>query len=225
MLGKVAQRACREMGKERPRVAVTYAPVAGDARGLKFMSERMPGLFPGATLERFAVEGESGATAPAEARAVVERANLVFVSGGDPTLGAKVLGASGASGWLRAAHARGVPLMGVSAGSIALGAWWADWPDDDEGTEEEQLARTGLVECVGAVEGHVFDTHNEEDDWDELRLVARLLERRAGGADRAVGADDGPARPHFLGIPTGGALVFRPDGSMEVVGKSPFRLR
>lgn len=222
VLGEVARRACRELGKERPRVAVTYAPVAGDRRGLKFMSERMPGLFPGATLERFAVDGESGAMAAAEARAVVDRADLVFVSGGDPALGAKVLGASGASEWMRAAHARGVPMMGVSAGSIVLGAWWADWPEDDEGTEEEQLERTGLVECVRAVEGHVFDTHNEEDDWDELRLVAKLLERRTGGAGGAAG---GSSRPHFLGIPTGGALVFRPDGSMEVVGKSPFQLR
>jgi cyanophycinase-like exopeptidase len=212
MLADVAKRACADVGKAQPHVAVSYAPVAGDAGGLKFMSERMPRLFPGATIERFAVQGEHGATDPERARAVLDRADLVFVSGGDPTLGAKVLGASGASTWLRAARARGTAMMGVSAGSIVLGAWWADWPEDDDGSEEEQFARTGLVECAGVVAGHVFDTHNEEDDWDELRLVAKLLARRG-------------EHTQLLGIPSGGALVFAPDGGMEVVGESPFRLR
>ena len=101
--------------------------------------------------------------------------------------------------------------MGVSAGSIVLGAWWAEWPDDESGTEGEQLARTGLVAGIGAVAGHVFDTHNEEDDWDELRLVAKLCAARGKTA-------------RFLGIPTGGALVFHGDGSMETVGNAPFVL-
>jgi hypothetical protein len=56
------------------------------------------------------------------------------------------------------------------------------------------------------------DTHNEEDDWDELRVVAELLSRRGTEAT-------------LLGIPTGGALIFEPSGAMEVVGNPPFRLR
>jgi cyanophycinase-like exopeptidase len=211
LLGKVAERAHQAIGKTAARVAVSYAPVAGSAEGLKFMSTRMPRLFPGAVFERFAVAGEKGATTPEAARAVVERADLVFVSGGDPSLGARLLEASGASEWIRAAHARGAATMGVSAGSIALGAWWADWPDDESGDARQQLARTGLLAGIGAVEGHVFDTHNEEDDWDELRIVAALCAARGKAA-------------RFLGIPTGGALVFHGDGSMETVGKPPFVL-
>ncbi len=174
----------------------------------------MAHLFPGALLERFAVGGEDGAMPPQEARAIVDRADLVYVSGGDPSLGARLLDASGASGWIRDAHARGTAMMGVSAGSILLGGWWADWPDDEDdpdGEEGEQLARTGLVAGIGAVTGHVFDTHNEEDDWDELRLVARICAREGVNA-------------RFLGIPTGGALVFHGDGSMETVGTPPFVL-
>jgi len=201
----------KAIGKARVTVAVSYAPVAGSARGLKFMSSRMPLLFPGADIERFAVAGEKGAMRPAEARAVVERADLVFVSGGDPALGARLLDASGASAWIRDAHARGVATMGVSAGSIALGAWWADWPEDESGDESEQLARTGLVAGIGAVAGHVFDTHNEEDDWDELHIVAKLCAAHGKTA-------------RFIGIPTGGALVFHGDGTMEPVGNPPFIL-
>jgi cyanophycinase-like exopeptidase len=211
LLLEVARRAQRASGKARVKVAVSYAPVAGSARGLKFMSGRMPQLFPGASVERFAVAGEKGEMRPEEARAVVEGADLVFVSGGDPSLGARLLDASGASAWIREARARGAVTMGVSAGSIALGAWWADWPDDESGDESAQLERTGLVAGIGAVAGHVFDAHNEEDDWDELRFVAKLCALRGKAA-------------RFLGIPTGGAIVFHGDGSMEPVGNPPFVL-
>jgi cyanophycinase-like exopeptidase len=211
LLAAVAERAREAIGKKALTVAVSYAPVAGNASGLRFMSERMPRLFPGALVGRFSVNGESGAMRSSEVRAIIDRADLVFVSGGDPTLGARLLDDSGASGWIRDAQARGVATMGVSAGSIALGAWWADWPDDDSGDESEQLARTGLVAGIGAVPGHVFDAHNEEDDWDELRIVARLCAARGESA-------------RFLGIATGGAVIFHGDGAMESVGNPPFVL-
>jgi cyanophycinase-like exopeptidase len=163
------------------------------------MRERMSGLFPGATLETIETDPS-----------VVERADLVFVSGGDPALGARVLNETGAAAWLRDAHARGKPMMGVSAGTIVLGEWWAAWPED--GDDDETLERTSLVRCTGVVRGHVFDTHNEEDDWDELRIVARLARREKEDA-------------RFVGIPTGGALVLAADGALEVVGEAPFYLR
>jgi cyanophycinase-like exopeptidase len=211
VLARVAKRAREAMGKRPVRVAVSYAAVAGSAEGLAFMSERMPRLFPDALVERFAIAGEADATRPEDARAIVERADLVFVSGGDPTLGARLLDASGASAWIRDAHARGAATMGVSAGSITLGAWWAEWPEDESGDESEQLARTDLVPGIGAVADHVFDTHNEEDDWDELRLVAKVCAARG-------------KRARFIGIPSGGAVVFHGDGSMEAVGKPAFVL-
>jgi cyanophycinase-like exopeptidase len=213
LLPKMAKRVCEALGKEKPHVAVTYSPVAGDPRGLKFMSGRMGRLFPQATLERFSVEGESDPMSPSEARAVIHRADLIFVSGGDPSLGARILDGAGASGWLRKAHARGVPLMGVSAGAIALGAFWAEWPPEDATSDdsEAEFARTKLQPCIGAVPSHVFDTHNEEDDWDELRVVAKLCAHHGKKA-------------RFIGIPTGGALIFHGDGTMETVGTLPFVL-
>jgi hypothetical protein len=102
-------------------------------------------------------------------------------------------------------------MMGVSAGTIALGEWWADWLDDDDADEETHLAGTPLVPGIAAVAGHVFDTHNEADDWDELRFVAKLCARQGKTA-------------RFFGIPTGGALIVRGDGATEIVGEPPFVL-
>jgi cyanophycinase-like exopeptidase len=213
MLPKVAARAVDTLRKKNARVAVTYSPVAGDAEGLRFMSERMARLFPDAALERFSVTGEDSPMSPTEARAVIDRADLIFVSGGDPSLGAKILERGGASAWLREANARGVPLMGVSAGAIILGAFWADWPEEADGPAdpEAELSSTRLLACIGAVPAHVFDTHNEDDDWDELRAVEKLCARQG-------------KRARFIGIPTGGAIVFHADGSMEHLGAPPFVL-
>ncbi len=198
LLPLVATRAYGALSKSRARVAVTYAPVHGDSSGLKFMSERMAPLFPDAILET--LDGDPEAAL---------RADLIFVSGGDPTLGATVLEQTGTAAHIREAHAHGTPVMGVSAGTIILGEWWVKWPED--GQEDENLERTSLVRCTGIVAGHVFDTHDEEDDWDELRVAARLLRRQG---EQAV----------FLGIPTGGALVVSGDGSIETVGERPFHL-
>ena len=149
------------------------------------MSERMPRLFPGAD--------------PRGHRSTTERSSTGRTSssssGGDPTLGAKALARHGRAGLAaRGARARGAPAMGVSAGAIVLGAWWVDWPEDEEARAR---AQAGLVACIGdACPGHVFDTHDEEDDWEELHVAARApaAARREGHA--------------CSGFPTGGALVF-----------------
>jgi hypothetical protein len=202
VLAQVAARALRELGREPPRVAVSYAAVAGDAAGMKFMSQRMPRLFRGAVLETLEHD-----------RAVLDRAHLVFVSGGDPVLGAKVLRDSGAARWLREASARGTPMMGVSAGAIVLGAWWADWTEDEE-ADADAGDGTHLLECAGVVGRHVFDTHDEDDGWGELRAVATLLGKRGLLEETRL-----------IGIPAGGALVYDAAADVpEVVGNPPFRL-
>lgn len=184
-------RAAVKQAQKHPVVAATYAPVEGDRSGMKFMSERTKTLFPGATIEIIDTD-----------RAVVDRADLVFVSGGDPTHGAKVLAKTGADAWIRQASARGVPTFGVSAGAILLGDWWIDWPEDDAG-------QASLVPCIGVVSGHVFDAHDEADDWGELRAAATLLKARG-------------IQARLLGIPTGGALIWTSSGDFEVVGFPPF---
>lgn len=199
VLVSTARRALDAVKQKRkhPVVAATYAPVEGNRGGMKFMSERTKTLFPGATVEIIDTD-----------RTVVDRADLVFVSGGDPTHGARVLAKTGADAWIRQASARGVPTFGVSAGAILLGDWWVDWPEDDD-APAGQASHASLVPCIGVVSGHVFDAHDEADDWGELRAAATLL--KAHGI-----------QARLLGIPTGGALIWTSSDDHEVVGIPPF---
>jgi hypothetical protein len=57
----------------------------------------------------------------------------------------------------------------------------------------------------------VIDTHDEDDDWGELRLVHGML--------RAAGH-----RHRVRGIPTDGGLIVHADGSLEVTGEPGIEL-
>jgi cyanophycinase-like exopeptidase len=213
-LREMASRILASCPRRPLRVAATYA-AAGGANGR--MHDHVARLFDGAEVERFTVDGEtdnrSGMGMPArEAISILERADVVFVGGGDPILGARRLVDAGADGWLRDARARGTACMGVSAGAMMLAAWWAEWPDHpppgaphDGGT---------LVRCTSVVPELVVDCHAEDDDWGELRLVRSLLRDRPAGAPQ----------PRLLGLPTGQGIIVGPDGSTEDVGGAPFEL-
>ena len=214
-LEKIGARALAETGKAAPRVAITYAPIADSPEGLRVMTRLAADVFQGATLEPFALQGEADAMEPERARVIVERADLVFVAGGDPVLGAKILRAAGADGWLRAAHTRGASMLGVSAGSIMLGTWWASWPDADASDARplDEFANGTLVACTRVAPDLVIDCHDESSDWEELRLVKKMCDAKKIGDEL-----------RFVGIPTGGAIVVDSLGAHEIVGKEPLYL-
>ena len=181
------------------------------------MSHSVAHLFDGATIERFTVASETEAMPARDAAAIVERADVVFVGGGDPVQGARRLVNAGADAWLRDARARGTSCLGVSAGAIMLSAWWADWPDHpphgaphDGGT---------LVECTRVVPDLVVDCHAEDDDWNELRLVHGMMRARA-----LCGPSVTTPQPRFLGLPTGRGIVVDPAGTIAFVGGPAFEL-
>jgi len=132
---------------------------------------------------------------PEEARRVIEACDIVFVSGGDVELGMQVLKKAGMIDFLLDQYQGGKPFFGVSAGSIMLGKSWIRWRDPDD------LSTGELFQCLGIAD--VFcDTHDEEDGWEELRMLAQLV----------------PAGTAVFGIPSGSALVTNPGGSVRAVG-------
>jgi cyanophycinase-like exopeptidase len=193
-----------------PRVAISLAAIAGELSILrKFAGWFVSKTFSGAEVTRFVVAGEDKPQAPDEARRVVEEADLVFLTGGDPVVAARILRESGADAWLRDARKRGALLSGGSAGAIALGAFWAEWPED--GGEGKPFDGGELVACTAVADDLVVDTHDEEDGWVELKLVHDML--------RAAGH-----RHRVRGIPARGGLVVHDDGRLESTGDPAFEL-
>ena len=171
---------------ERPR---------GDADTRAFLTS----LVPTASITRFSVAGEADAMTESSARETVRSADVLFLGGGDPVLVAERLVASGADEWVREARANGTVCVGLSAGSIALGAFWASWSDDDPS------AAPRVVRCIGAAAALVVDCHDEGSDWEELRAVRECL----GDQGRAL---------TFAGIGHGAALIVHSSGELEWLG-------
>lgn len=208
-LAPLVLRAHERLAKKRPRLAVSYAPVAGAPAAVCSMRAFVAKSFPDADVETFVLPGEVDPMSLDEARAIVARADMIFVCGGDPVLGAKIFAENGADAWLRDSRARGVPCIGVSAGSIMFGAMWVEWPDDPPPDAPHYGAI--LVPCAGVVGDLLVDCHDEADDWVELRIVGEML--------RAT-----KSQLRIRGIPTGAGLIVAPDGSLEIVGAPPFEI-
>src|SRR5664280_2650056 len=130
----------------------------------------------------------------ADARAVIERSDLVFVSGGDVEAGMAHLERHGLIPLLQTLHGAGTPFGGLSAGSIMLSRCWVRWPDPDDDTTAE------LFSCL-ALAPVLCDCHAESDDWEELRALLELTGEGIG-----------------YGIPAGGALRVDPRGAVTALG-------
>jgi cyanophycinase-like exopeptidase len=196
--------------RARPHVAASYA--AADGPIVERMSSFLQHAFGDAEVTRFTVKGERRAMAPEKARAIVDAADVIFLGGGDPVVGARHLVDAGADQWLQAARARGTPCVGVSAGAIMLCSWWAEWPEDADADAPHDGGE--LVSCTRAVPDLVVDCHAEHDEWEELKLVRGMLRERLGDAKL----------PRFVGLPTGTGVIVGGDGSLESVGGALYRL-
>lgn len=137
----------------------------------------------------------------AEARTILERCDIVFISGGDVEAGMQHLERHGLSSYLRGLHLGGKTFFGLSAGSIMLARCWVRWADPSDDASVETFPCMGLAPLV-------CDTHAESDDWEELRTLLALTDETVG-----------------FGIPTGAALRISSDGTLSALGKAVHRLR
>jgi peptidase E len=129
-------------------------------------------------------------------RAVLESADMVFISGGDVEAGMEVLEERGIMPLLRKLYQSGKPFFGLSAGSIMLARQWVRWEDPDDD------ATANLFPCMGLAQ-LVCDTHSEGDHWVELKALLRLS----------------PAGTVGYGMPSGSGLCVHPDGTLKAMGE------
>lgn len=162
---RTLSRALGESGREKPSVA--YLGVAsGDS--LIFYSA-MKALLKKAgagdvTMPRVAKKTPD----TGEARRLLETADVIFLSGGEVEDGMDWLNRHGLSEFLKDLYGAGKLFVGMSAGSIMMGAHWVRWEDEDDDST------ASLFDCLGLIPA-TFDTHAEDEDWKELKTALRLM--------------------------------------------------
>src|SRR4051794_32671240 len=110
--------------------------------------------------DRYGAEVEMARTVPtvdfdpAETRALVDAATMIYIGGGDVSLLAERVRALGLDEQIRRRHREGTLVVGVSAGAIGLTRYWVQFPDDN--FELEQPTRFA---CIGALDVAV-DCHD-----------------------------------------------------------------
>jgi cyanophycinase-like exopeptidase len=187
----LVQEVFRRAGVQRPRVAYVGAASGDDAASRRFLTALLrrsgaAAVLPAPLSARAADAGK--------ARAVMQGADLVFLSGGDVGEGMKALEERGVIPFLRALFRAGKPFMGISAGSIMLARKWVKW--GDAGDE----ASAALFSCLGFAR-LLCDTHEEGEQWPELRAALGLSLPGTTG----------------YGIVSGSALAVQ-DGSITALG-------
>lgn len=120
-------------------------------------------------------------------------ADLIFLSGGDVKAGMHWLEKHGVVPLLRRLYKAGTPFFGLSAGSIMLAEHWVHWDDPDNDATAAPFHCLGLAPVI-------CDTHAEDDDWLELKILLQWLPEDTVG----------------YGIPSGGGLRVTPSGVMAL---------
>jgi peptidase E len=185
-------RAIGQSGVLEPTVAYIGAASGDDKQFFKMISGFMRACGAG---EVVLAELASKRAKIDKARSVLERADAIFVSGGDVEEGMHVLEERGMLPFLRELRAGGRPFFGLSAGSIMLAREWIVWDDpNDDGT-------SSTFPCLGFAPV-LCDTHSEGEDWEELRALLVL------SPEGTVG----------YGIPTLAGLCVYPDATVEALG-------
>jgi peptidase E len=172
----------QRIGKKNPRIAYVGAAALDDPRFFDFVRKKVFG----ATANVVPVELTKKAQPGSSLRAMLDGADLVFFSGGDVERGIELVEGRDLGNHVRDLARQGKPMEALSAGSIMLGRSWVRFPGNDD-TRAERFA------CLDVVPWS-FDTHDEADDWSELRTLACLL---SNSQEDVV-----------YGIPAGGAASY-----------------
>jgi peptidase E len=136
------------------------------------------------------------------AKGLCSDADIVHIGGGDVEAGMRVLEARGVLPFFRGLFDAGKPFFGLSAGSIMLARSWVRWTDSHIDTSAEDFPCMGFAPIV-------CDTHAEDEQFEELRELLKLL----------------PARTTGYGIPSSGGLRITPAGRVHALSLPVWRFR
>ena len=127
----------------------------------------------------------------AEDQSFLTEADIILLAGGEVESGWEVFVETGMRESVVRRYFEGAVLIGISAGAAQLGLCWPKGEGDSP---------SGLLETFKLVP-FVIDAHDEGRRWARLRGALRLLRGTARG----------------VGIPTGGGMIYHPEGRVEAV--------
>ena len=184
--------ALRESGKERPSVAYIGTASGDDTSFFEMLVRMFDACGAGKVTHAPIVPKDADLK---KARAIIEAADTVYVSGGDVERGMRALIEKDMVNFLAELYRQGKPFFGISAGSIMLANEWVRWRDpEDDATAE-------LFPCLG-IAPVICDTHDEAAGWEELQAALALKEDGAKG----------------YGLVSSSAIKVFPDGRVEALG-------
>lgn len=128
---------------------------------------------------------------PAEDHTFLSESDIILLAGGDVGRGWTVFVETGMREFIVRRFYEGAILVGISAGAVQLGLHRSI---EGEASPAKPADTFRLVPFV-------IDAHDEGRKWDKLRRAMRFLDGTAKG----------------VGIPTGGGLIYYPDGRVEAV--------
>jgi peptidase E len=186
-----------ESGITSPTIAYSGTASGDDKNFFNFISVELKEA--GAGKVTHAVIAPEGADIK-KAQAILESADIIFISGGDVEAGMDILREKNMLGFLTDLYRQGKPFFGISAGAIMLADRWVRWrdPDDDDSSE--------LFPCLGFAP-IICDTHDEQGGWEELQAAIRL--EKEGGRG--------------YGLASGSAVKVTLDGTVEAVGGTVYQ--
>ena len=165
--GKTAEQlktALRESGSAAPLVAY-IGTASGDSRGFMKWFERPLKAAGASEVRMVSLLGRKADRA--EAEALLDRADVIFLSGGEVEDGMNGLDAAMRLR-LRRLLEEGRVFVGLSAGAIMMCRAWPHWGDEDRHPED-----ASLFDCLGFT-AEIFDTHAEAEGWPELKKAVTL---------------------------------------------------
>jgi len=131
------------------------------------------------------------ASFPEDDAKFMEHADLVLLAGGDVAQGWRIFTENGLRKVLARRYREGATLIGVSAGAVHLGRY---------GCLEHGPRQQELIETLDLVP-FMIDVHDERSGWQRLRASVEMTNTNLRG----------------MGIPSGGGVIYYPDGSVEPV--------
>jgi peptidase E len=187
----------QEYGIKSPTVAYSGTASGDDRRFFNFIASEIAEA--GADKVVHALIAPPGADLK-KAKAVLDSADIVFVSGGDVEAGMEILQEKKMIDFLTNLFRQGKPFFGISAGAIMLANKWVRWrdPNDDDSAE--------LFDCLGFAPV-ICDMHDEQGGWEELQAALTLEKEGVRG----------------YGLASGSAIKVTSDGKVGLVGGTVYQ--